>query len=65
MPNPKKRRTKSAVGRNRAHLALKKTTLGICPKCKEFVKPHNACANCGHYRDKSIVEIKTKLDKNK
>lgn len=65
MPNPKKRRTKSAIGKNRAHLSLKKTVLSNCPKCKEAIKPHNACLNCGHYRDKEVVKIKTKLDKNK
>ncbi len=65
MANPKKRRTKSAIGKNRAHLSLDKTVLSVCPKCKETTKPHNACLNCGHYRDKSIVKIKASTSKNK
>ncbi len=65
MPNPKKRRTKSAVGRNRAHLALKKIILSVCPKCKEAIKPHNACSNCGHYKNKEVIKTKTSLNKKK
>jgi large subunit ribosomal protein L32 len=63
MPNPKKRRTKSAVGKNRAHLALKKIVLAVCPKCKKAVKPHSACLNCGNYKDKKVVEIKNITNK--
>lgn len=65
MANPKKRRTKSAVGKNRAHLALKKINLTNCPKCKEAVKPHTACKNCGTYKEKEVLKIKNKLNKKK
>lgn len=33
MANPKKRKSKSAVRTNRAHLALTKVTLNKCPQC--------------------------------
>ncbi len=65
MPNPKKRRTKSAVGRNRAHLALGKTVLSVCPKCKQAIKPHSACLSCGNYKNRLVVEIKTNSAKKK
>ena len=58
MANPKKRRTKSAVGKNRAHLSLKKITLNKCPKCNQSVKPHMACNFCGQYRDRQLLNIK-------
>ncbi len=63
MPNPKKRKTKSAVGKNRAHLALKKMSLNVCSKCKQAVLPHSACLNCGNYKDKEVLKIKQKTKK--
>jgi len=60
MANPKKRRTKSAVGKNRAHLALKPVTLNVCPKCGKAVKPHTACSFCGSYKGRVAVAVKTK-----
>jgi len=65
MANPKKRRTKSAVGKNRAHLALKKTTLNKCPKCSSPVKPHTACGFCGEYKGKVVIKTKIKAVKKK
>jgi large subunit ribosomal protein L32 len=58
MANPKKRRTKAAVGKNRAHLALKKVTLNACPQCGQPVKPHTACAFCGFYKGRATVAVK-------
>lgn len=60
MANPKKRKTKSAVGKNRAHLALTKKTLNKCPKCGMTVKPHAACQFCGTYKDKAVLKVATK-----
>ena len=65
MANPKKRRTKAAVGRNRAHLALKKVTLNVCPKCGKAVKPHTACSFCGEYKGKPALKVKSVIKKKK
>jgi large subunit ribosomal protein L32 len=58
MANPKKRKTHSAVGKNRAHLALKKTTLNACEKCGQPKEPHKACRFCGAYKGKDAVKTK-------
>jgi large subunit ribosomal protein L32 len=63
MANPKKRRTKSAVGKNRAHQALEKTTLNSCPQCGQAVKPHTACAFCGNYKGRTVLEVKASSKK--
>lgn len=63
MANPKKRRTKSAVGKNRAHLALEKVSLNTCSKCGQAKKPHTACGFCGFYKGKEVLKIRSKAAK--
>jgi large subunit ribosomal protein L32 len=63
MANPKKRRTKSAVGKNRSHLALTKKTLNKCPKCGTALRPHVACAFCGTYKGRTVIKVKGKTAK--
>jgi len=63
MSVPKKRRTKSSVGRRQSHHALKKTTLSKCPQCGRAVEPHKACSFCGTYKGKEVIKIKTKAKK--
>jgi len=65
MANPKKRRTKSAAGRNRSHLALKSKTLNKCPKCGLALRPHTACAFCGTYKGRAVIAVKGKTAKKK
>lgn len=63
MANPKKRKTHSAVGKNRAHLALKKVALDKCPKCGKDKQPHVACGFCGTYKGEVVIKVKTKAVK--
>lgn len=63
MAVPKKRHSKSKVGRRRMHIFLKEPTLVSCPKCGEKILPHSVCNFCGYYRDKQIVDVLAKLDK--
>ncbi len=60
MSVPKKRRTKSSVGRRRSHHALKAITLTKCQKCGKMVRPHRACEFCGFYNDKEVLKIEVK-----
>ncbi|MFH1522223.1 MAG: 50S ribosomal protein L32 [Patescibacteria group bacterium] len=59
MSVPKKRRTKSSVGKRRSHHSLKKITLNKCSKCGKALLPHRACSFCGTYKGKQIFKIKT------
>lgn len=63
MSVPKKKHTKSAVGKGRSHLSLKRTTLNKCPKCGRAVKPHYTCSFCGNYRNREALTVKTKKTK--
>lgn len=59
MANPKKRKTHSAVGKNRAHQALKTVSLNVCPKCGQAIEPHKACRFCGAYKGSEAVKVKS------
>jgi large subunit ribosomal protein L32 len=65
MANPKKRRTKSAVGKNRSHLALQPKTLNKCQKCGSALRPHTACIFCGHYKGRAVIKVKSQAAKKK
>lgn len=60
---PRQRHTKSRRNRGRSHLALKKTQLALCVKCKTEVLPHRLCSNCGYYAGKEVVDVLAKLNK--
>ena len=40
----------------RAQQKLTPPTLVSCPQCHESVKPHYACAACGYYDAKKVME---------
>ncbi|MBI3671335.1 50S ribosomal protein L32 [Candidatus Azambacteria bacterium] len=65
MANPKSRHNRSRTNRRRTHHALKAVALASCPKCKSLVLPHVACANCGSYAGREVVDVMAKLDKKK
>jgi large subunit ribosomal protein L32 len=60
---PAKRRTKSSKRRRASHFALKHNPLSACSHCKQPVLPHRACPHCGYYRGRSVIVIKSLLDK--
>jgi large subunit ribosomal protein L32 len=46
--------------RRRSHLALQKSGLLACSQCKRMIRPHTACAHCGYYKGREIVNILAK-----
>src|SRR3989344_4019535 len=60
---PRGRRTKSKQGHRRSHLALSLRALATCPRCGTKGLPHRACANCGYYRGRSVIDVFKKLTK--
>lgn len=30
-----------------------------CPKCKEPVLPHRACAACGYYKNREVIAVES------
>ncbi|MDP3836585.1 MAG: 50S ribosomal protein L32 [bacterium] len=65
MANPKKRKSSSAVRTNRAHQALKKTSLNKCAQCGKAKLPHTVCTFCGTYRGRQVLKVATVAAKAK
>lgn len=55
MAEPKKKLSRSRSGHKKSHLALKKKSLSVCPKCNSAKLSHYVCETCGYYKDKQIV----------
>lgn len=66
-PLPKKRHSTRRQGKRRANIRLALPILTRCPNCKELIKPHITCPNCGQYKGREVVvhAIKTNEDKKR
>ena len=64
MPVPKQKKSKSATRQKRNHHALSGVGLSKCPKCGGSLRPHFACANCGTYDGREVVDVMAKLSKS-
>ncbi|MDP2704094.1 MAG: 50S ribosomal protein L32 [bacterium] len=51
---PKKRHSKSKVGRRRSQLGLKKATLRSCSACGSPTLPHRTCPQCSARPKKEV-----------
>lgn len=58
MPNPKRRHSKARRDKRRAHDALARPAMSVCPNCGETKIPHRACGHCGYYRGRQVIEGK-------
>ena len=43
----------------RSHLALNVPGMITCPNCGELTLAHRVCSNCGFYKGKQVVVVKT------
>ncbi len=54
------RHNRSQRGSTRSHHALSATAITKCQNCNQPVKRHIACANCGQYRGKIVLNFEKK-----
>ncbi len=57
---PKKRTPHAAQGERRSHLRLVAANLSQCSQCKAPKPAHQACPQCGMFRGRQAIRIKTK-----
>jgi len=65
MSVPKQRHTKQRRDRKRERFAIKPIKTQTCPKCGKEKLPHKACAACGFYKGKEVVNTLKKVSKKK
>lgn len=59
MPNPKRRHSSSRRGKRRAHDALTTQMMIRCENCGAYSLPHRACKECGYYKGRQVVAVRT------
>jgi large subunit ribosomal protein L32 len=60
---PKKKKSRARRDRRRAnHDRVAAPTLSNCPECGAPTPPHQACASCGMYRGRQVVDVEDELD---
>ena len=57
------RHTRSQTRQRRSHHALKNAILSVCPDCKQPVKSHTVCANCGKYKGRQVLNVQAAIEK--
>lgn len=57
MALPKRRTSKTRKRKRRSHHALSAPNIIECPNCGEPVVPHRACASCGEYNGRKVLEV--------
>jgi len=62
---PAKKRTPRSRDERRSHHALKTKTVNTCEKCGEPSLPHRACAKCGTYRGKQVINVEKRIARTK
>ncbi|HIE24369.1 MAG TPA: 50S ribosomal protein L32 [Anaerolineales bacterium] len=58
-PLPKRKISKGRRDRRRAHDALKARNLTICTNCGSARLPHTVCPECGFYKGREVIEVKS------
>ena len=54
MANPKRRHSRARTRKRRAHDALPRVGLSVCPNCHESKLPHRMGPHCGQYKGREI-----------
>ncbi len=57
---PKTKVSRHRRGNRRRHLALEGPTLVPCQQCGQPHRAHHVCKNCGTYRNRQVIEIRSK-----
>lgn len=57
MAVPFRRTSKTKKRMRRTHLKKVAAGLVTCPNCKEAIRPHRACPNCGFYKGKEVIKV--------
>jgi large subunit ribosomal protein L32 len=54
---PKTKVSRHRRGNRRQHQRLDAPTLVPCSQCRQLMRAHHVCKNCGTYRGRQVIEI--------
>jgi len=54
---PKRKTSRSNTRHRRSQWKTAAPTLATCDRCREPKLPHTACANCGTYAKRQILDV--------
>jgi large subunit ribosomal protein L32 len=54
---PKTKVSRHRRGNRRRHQTIDAPTLVVCPNCRELMRAHRVCKNCGTYRGRQVIEL--------
>jgi large subunit ribosomal protein L32 len=57
------RHTRAHTANRRSHHALKSASFSKCSHCGKLRPPHTACASCGYYRDRKVIDVVKRVEK--
>ena len=58
MAVPKRKMSRSNTRSRRSQwLRIDKPTYAACKRCKQPLRPHTVCANCGTYGGRDVLEV--------
>ncbi|MQF48390.1 50S ribosomal protein L32 [SAR202 cluster bacterium AC-647-N09_OGT_505m] len=52
---PKKKRTRTRIGRRQASYRLHVPQLNTCPQCHSPRRAHRVCTACGYYNGREVI----------
>ena len=64
MAVPKRRTSRTSRDQRRSHHFKTPVRLVACAQCKAQIMPHTACPECGTYKKREVLSVKTKASKS-
>ncbi|HZE34600.1 MAG TPA: 50S ribosomal protein L32 [Actinoallomurus sp.] len=57
MAVPKRKKSRSNTRHRRSQWKTQAATLVRCPQCRDQKLPHTACATCGTYNRRQVIDV--------
>lgn len=57
MAVPKRKKSRSNTRHRRSQWKTQAVTLVTCPQCRDQKLPHTACATCGTYNRRQVIDV--------
>ncbi len=58
---PKQRISQGRKGNRRSHHHITLPEMEMCPNCRQMKQTHHVCFNCGTYRGRQVLPVKSMI----